>query len=135
MKISKSEPKIKFSINKYSNFFTEKDFKGEMYMDDDDAGKLNIEDERKNQSNAFIKPRAKLTYSLNERIDTVFTDKKKIGMIEKEQSTTTRQSIGKISKTSMLPPIRTEQKETLDHLVKLKNEVNEINSKNIKIEN
>lgn len=35
MKVSKSEPKIKFSIKKYENFFTEKNLSDPIYLDTD----------------------------------------------------------------------------------------------------
>ena len=42
MLFTKSEPKLKFSINSIDNFLTEKNFKDEMYMDQEEEERLRI---------------------------------------------------------------------------------------------
>ena len=108
MRIAKSEPKLKFSVNSIDNFFSEKNFNGEMYMDNEEEERLAMENalRKKSQSTLFV-PKAKLTYNLHERADTVLSKNKKIGVLQKDNN---KKAIAKISYTSTLPPIKTQQK-------------------------
>lgn len=55
----------------------------------------------------MIQPRAKLSYSLHDKVGAVLADSRKIGMIEKVDNPSTRRSLAKISYVSTLPPIKT----------------------------
>ena len=62
------------------------------------------------------------------------TDSRKIGMIQKDSILSNRTSLTKINQTSALPPIKTERQETNEKIIKIKNELNGLNQKNLKYE-
>ena len=107
MKAAKSEPKLKNSLSKYPNFFSDKKWDEPMYMDDRNAESSEIIKAIASYSSMTIQPKAKLSLSLHEKVGVVLADSHKIGMIEKVENAATRKSLAKISYVSTLPPIKT----------------------------
>lgn len=109
MKISKSEPKIKFSLKKIENFIPEKNLKEDMYMDTEpQKEKVDLSLKLKSQSSNYLEPKAKLSFSLHDRVNSVLTDSRKMGMLSSTGNPSVNRSAVKISYASTLPPIKTE---------------------------
>lgn len=81
MRPSKSEPKLKYSLNKFDDFFDRKNWQDPMFMDTNNSQKIADEAILRSYSSVTIQPRAKLALNINEKVDKVLADSRKMGMI------------------------------------------------------
>ena len=107
MRASKSESKPQFSLKKYENFLQDKNWKDPMYMDSDpNTEKADLSARIKSQ---YSLPKGgKLSLSLHEKVGTVLSDNRKMGMLSTTTIPSIKKSTAKISYASTLPPIKTE---------------------------
>ena len=126
MRPNKSEPKLpKVTVHKFDNYFSPKNWEEEMYMDLENQEKNRVSTEFKSVSSHQLKPRAKLSSTLNDKVSIMLSNKSKMGIVDSKATFNKNKSLAKINEYSKGIPNKHEQTVNTE-LLKVKDSLSKV---------